>query len=349
MNTTRNNLTALRGVFAIIIFLHHFLPYRGVEAGIDIGGNIAVLFFFVLSGYALTISYKDKVECSNFFYGKFLIRRGSKIYPIQWLTLALALILGAEAWIAVPFHFTLAQSYVPRWEINWTLNKASWFLSSLTFSYLIFVPLLRLFLKYGRKMYMLYGGVVIAWMVISVALPTSIGRRWLCYINPFARSLDFTLGMVIALQTDRLKHWSDRLNGSLLTVLEVVAVALIALSQIYTPWFPGRFIPKQYYYPFVGFLLCLFASECRGRISFLLNWKPLVRLGGISLGVYMFQGACISLSHATDSWPDAPALFFIFIILVLISWLYETYLAPRAARWFTTCCECIFKIDKAKS
>ena len=212
MNTTRNNLTALRGLFAIIIFLHHFLPYRGVELGVDIGGNIAVLFFFVLSGYALTMSYRDLVERPDFSYGKFLIRRGSKIYPIQWLTLSLALILGAKAWVAVPFHFTLTQSYVPRWQINWTLNTASWFLSSLTFSYIFFVPLLRLFLRYGRKMYILYLGSVIAWMVISVALPTSIGRRWLCYINPFARSLDFTLGMIIALQTDRLKRWTDGLN-----------------------------------------------------------------------------------------------------------------------------------------
>lgn len=336
MNTTRNNLASLRGLFAIMIFLHHFLPDRGIALGIDMG-NIVVLFFFVLSGYALTMSYRDRVQRPDFSYGKFLVRRGSKIYPIQWLSLALALVFGAKAWAAVPFHFTLTQSYVPRWEINWTLNTASWFLSSLTFSYIIFVPLLRMFLRYGRKMYVLYLMAVVAWAVFSVVLPASIGRRWLCYINPFARALDFTLGMIIALQSENLKRWADRLNGPVVTVLELAALALVALSLVYTPWFPGRFIPKQYWYPVIGFMICLFASECRGLVSSLLNSKPLIFLGSLSLGIYMFQALCISLSHEIASWPNFPALLFIFVILLLLSWLYETYLAPRASRWFTAC------------
>ncbi len=342
MNTTRNNLTALRGLFAIMIFLHHFLPDRGIALHIDMG-NIAVLFFFILSGYALTISYRDRVQRPDFSYGSFLVRRGSKIYPIQWLTLFLALILGAKVWVAVPFHFTLTQSYVPRWQINWTLNTASWFLSSLTFSYLIFVPLLRFFLRYGRKIYVLYLVVAVAWAIFAVVLPASIGRRWLCTINPFARALDFVLGMIIALQSERLKSWVNRLSVSVITVFEVMALAFVALSLVYKPWFPGRFIPRQYWYPAIGFLVCIFASECRGLVSSLLNWQPLVRLGNMSLGIYMFQAACIRLSHEIASWSDAPALLFIFVVLLLASWLYETYLAPRAARWFTACGECLLR------
>ena len=168
-------------------------------------------------------------------------------------------------------------------------------------------------------------------------LPTSIGRRWLCYINPFARALDFTLGMVIALQSERLICWANRLKGSLLTVLEVVSLALIALSLLWTPWFPGLFIPKQYWYPVIGFLVCLFAAECKGLVSSLFNWQPLVGLGALSLGIYMFQDVCLRLSHQIVSWPNVPTLFFLFGILLLLSWLYEKYLAPRAARWFTAC------------
>ncbi len=335
MNTTRNNLTALRGLFAVMIFLHHFLPSRGVALGIDMG-SLAVLFFFVLSGYSLTLSYKRRINETSFSYRKYLVHRGSKIYPIQWLTLALALYYDGGPWAAVPFHFTLTQSFVLSWKINWTLNTPSWFLSSLLFSYLVFPLLLRSFFKYGRKMYWLYVLAVVAWAAASVLLPSSVGRRWLCYINPFARVLDFMLGMILALQTERLKGWTGQLNGLIVTVLEALALSLVALSLVYTPWFPGRFIPKSYWYPEIMFLIALFASECRGAFSALFNIKPFLWIGEMSLSIYMFQMFCGHLfGSGMSDWPIGPALACMFAGLLAVSALATYVILPWCARWFT--------------
>ncbi len=40
------SLQALRGIFAIFIFLNH-------AAGFDAGGDVGVAFFFILSGFVL--------------------------------------------------------------------------------------------------------------------------------------------------------------------------------------------------------------------------------------------------------------------------------------------------------
>ena len=50
-----NNLTVLRGIFIIMIVLHHLNLYEG-------GGTLGVAFFFMLGGFALSLGYYDKVS-----------------------------------------------------------------------------------------------------------------------------------------------------------------------------------------------------------------------------------------------------------------------------------------------
>lgn len=336
--SVRTSLNGLRGLLAILIFLHHFVPLRGIETGADFG-NFVVMAFFALSGYSLTMSYRDRVTRPDFSFKSFLVRRGARIYPIQWLTVLLAVLAGGASLQALPFHLTLTQSFFPKWEIYWVMNIASWYLSSLLLSYLLFVPVLRLFLKYGRTMHVLFVLAVIGWAAVSVLLPASIGRRWLCYVNPFARVLDFVLGVVVALQIGSVRQRMQRLSVPVLTLLEVLAVAVAALSMVWTPWFAGRFIPKAYWYPAVVFLIVMFASQCRGVVSGLLHLRPCTLLGEMSLSIYMMQAFCIGLyGYRLVSWPHVPALALMFAGLCLVSWVVTKYYLPWSADWFSRMC-----------
>ena len=74
---------SLRGICALLIVLHHY-PHQemGITYTYDFGNTI-VLFFFVLSGYGISLAWKNKIErLSKQFY----IKRFAKIFPIRiWI------------------------------------------------------------------------------------------------------------------------------------------------------------------------------------------------------------------------------------------------------------------------
>src|SRR5436190_9360336 len=83
-----NALTATRAFAAIMVFIHHYgynlFPFSLCEKLFH-SGNIAVSYFFVLSGFVLYISYREK----DISYLDYLKRRVARIAPVYWLALAL--------------------------------------------------------------------------------------------------------------------------------------------------------------------------------------------------------------------------------------------------------------------
>ena len=67
-------ISSLRFIFIIAIFLHHTIAYTG-------GGYVGVEFFFVLGGFVMTLGYKDRISGSEFSYKPFLFKRMAKYYP----------------------------------------------------------------------------------------------------------------------------------------------------------------------------------------------------------------------------------------------------------------------------
>ncbi len=73
-------LDSLRFLFMLVIFFHHYGLYPH-------GGGFAVSFFFVLSGFSLTIGYRDRVLQPGFNYLSYITKRLVKFYPLHWLVL----------------------------------------------------------------------------------------------------------------------------------------------------------------------------------------------------------------------------------------------------------------------
>lgn len=98
------SLISLRGIFILFIFLHH----AGVYAG---GGSMAVAFFFVLSGFSMTLGYKDRVLKPEFSYKQYIARRCIKFYPLHWITLIADIpyvLMGVLNWWLIPLFFVNA-------------------------------------------------------------------------------------------------------------------------------------------------------------------------------------------------------------------------------------------------
>lgn len=109
-------LDALRGIAAIGVVLHHEAPLYGAP-GLFPRAYLAVDFFFMLSGFVLTLAFEPKLR-DGLDTGTFMIRRIARLWPV----LAVGVLIGA-LW---------------RWSIGATMQ-----LGLLTLSGLMLVPILR--------------------------------------------------------------------------------------------------------------------------------------------------------------------------------------------------------------
>src|ERR1035437_10821131 len=85
-----NSLTATRAIAAIMVFIHHFgrdiFPFNRCPS-VFTSGNIAVGYFFMLSGFVLYITYYLK----DISFGDYIKKRISRIVPIYEIALLLTI------------------------------------------------------------------------------------------------------------------------------------------------------------------------------------------------------------------------------------------------------------------
>jgi peptidoglycan/LPS O-acetylase OafA/YrhL len=141
-----DSLTSTRFIAAMLIILYHI---RASEIPVikpltDLTPYM-ISFFFVLSGFVMTLVYYQPGK--HFNYRDFWIARISRIYPIHLLSFALACIHYADALGKIKSAEYLSavllfQAWIPKYAL--TFNFPAWTLSVEMFFYLLF-PFLILF------------------------------------------------------------------------------------------------------------------------------------------------------------------------------------------------------------
>lgn len=134
-----------RVIGALMVFMCHF------DSSLSRLGNIAVEFFFVLSGFSLTIGYYHK----NISFKQYMWRRIKRIYPLYLLVLLLCFVelsikIGfPSAIIRLPGHLFLLQVFVPHTSYVLGFAGASWYVATLFYCYIVFYVIRRLRLGGG--------------------------------------------------------------------------------------------------------------------------------------------------------------------------------------------------------
>ena len=226
-------LTSLRGIFILFIFFHHCLNlYTG-------GGSLAVTFFFIASGFSLTLGYHNRVKEPTFSFKQYITRRAVKFYPLHWICLlvSLPLVFTPSNWKQLPILVTnaaLMQSWIPMQDIYFSFNSVSWFLSDILFFAAVFPFVYRWIDGASQKSrYTVVIAVLIFYVVLAISLPPE-HRHAVLYINPLVRLLDFMFGIFLAKIFLQLKD-NNRVNdviGSHRLLVELIIITTIALLVI---------------------------------------------------------------------------------------------------------------------
>ncbi|MFC5453454.1 acyltransferase family protein [Prosthecobacter fluviatilis] len=136
MNKRNEGLDLIRAVAVILVLLRHMepCPSGGAVWWSDLvnlarcGGWIGVDLFFVLSGYLVSgLLFQEWKRQGSVSVGRFLIRRGFKIYPPLWLLLIVTVSfrwVSKGTWDSQKFaaEILFVQNYWPGlWPHTWSL------------------------------------------------------------------------------------------------------------------------------------------------------------------------------------------------------------------------------------
>ena len=93
------------------IFMCHYFSNLGFHS-FYYGGDAGVTFFFILSGFVLSIGSGASVEDRTFRYLQFLRKRLAKIYPLHLVTFTIALCMSFVAGVKFNIIKTLLHVFM---------------------------------------------------------------------------------------------------------------------------------------------------------------------------------------------------------------------------------------------
>lgn len=145
--TVNYNLEILRGFAALIVVISHiFFHYQYFDASYSPRlvkyfippGHLAVLIFFILSGYVIGLNHKERLAGKNVF--TYLKKRFVRIYPIYFIATIFAIIIAWHHYPAKDMFANLTITQNITHEVIWENNPA-WTLNYEILYYLIFIAI----------------------------------------------------------------------------------------------------------------------------------------------------------------------------------------------------------------
>ena len=301
-----DSLTPFRFFSCVVVIIFHF---GEVLPGWSYFERVAfqmLSFFFVLSGFVLTISHNQKSTP----FKPFMKARAVRIYPCFIIALILTLfaqltdgrnvdvghipIIGA----LVLLHLLLLHAWTP---LSQTLNFPSWSLSVEMALYFCFPFIKKTIERYNPKPKHFMFFACVFWFITQLILSFSITQvqTYRGFITgmvnyfPLSHLCSFILGIAVAylyisLSNKHLEYWRKVSLPAMMFFVPIAACIIIK-----NDWIEGLIN-----YPIASessassilfsFFIFLMAVD-RSWLTKCLSIKPLLLLGEASYGMYLFQ------------------------------------------------------------
>ena len=350
-----DSLTSLRWWAALAVFFFHIrnlVPLPAPIGEIARYGNFGVAFFFILSGFVLTWSWRPTVGIGTFYW-----RRFARIYPLHIVTLLIAIPVfyslspdPAQTWVkpldvaVLVLCVLLLQGWSRDPAVLFAGNPAAWTLTAEMFFYAAHPFLSRVLRVLSSR--------AALWSAVGV-LALSVGARTLMVVDPtgwlaglpwpILRINEFIIGMCLAWAIrlgwrPRVPVWVPvALLAAFLLGLQVLQrvpqldfvldIATSYVSEIMTALF--------------ALLICAFASADLAERTRVSRHRILVLLGEWSYAFYLIHATLIYIVlGAIGPQHGVVGAVWIIVLLaasVLLAWglhaLVERPVESRLRRW----------------
>ena len=339
------SLISLRFFFALRVYASHLKPFLGGNSKVYdwIYENVlsipfGVSFFYILSGFVLSYSYRDKILLRTKKRSEFFIDRLIRIYPLHLITFFLVIPVSEEfyymgnmfGWIIKLFsQVTLLQSFVPIKSVYFSYNGPSWSLSNALFFYAIFPIVIFILNRLRFRRYVFI--ITILFLIILPFLMDQVNQEfntWIFYVNPLFRSIDFIIGIILFSVYIKTKHY--KMSGVVYSLIEIVSI-LIFVGYIGAKDLIPEVIRDSYGNWLPLSIIILAFSYGKGFLSNkILNKKVFVLLGNISFGIFIFHGVVLRYFKVANNYltiNDPLIIVFItFTLTVVFSFLSAKYI-----------------------
>ena len=350
----RPALDGLRGIFVLLVLaVHSGVPFMQ-GAGIGVDG------FFVLSGFLITcLLLQEWQEHGSISLRRFYIRRALRLLPALYALLAVLSVItlvsldgeGATAtWRGIVLSFlystNLVSVFFNDYQIGVGLMSHSWSLALEEQFYVVWPALLIALLSLRlttKQMIACIGVLVAAAPLWRLWILNSGGAAYLAVNTRMDVLLvGCALGVLAAGGVIRPSESAARWTRWI-----AAAGTGLLLYFIISPGWSSNLSPEYQLSLFQALLalgpaaliLHLVVSP-EGQIAKLLSWKPLVQVGIVSYGIYLWHNPVFFLvSSGTPGWSDLPteiARLAITAVLVVLSYRYIERPMLRMKERFST-------------
>ena len=294
-------LDALRFFAFLLVFCDHAPIYHGWFVAVREMGAFGLCIFFSLSAYLIaTLLLRERELTGTVRLRAFAARRALRIWPLYFAVIGIAFLIGtiwtraqADGRYVALLSLLLGNLFVL--QHNWAgmgLIAPLWSIS-LEEQFYLCIPMLARF--GGRRAIAAFSAIT---LVVAYGVLVWLGQRGAypistVWANSFVQFQFFAAGALVALSTySRTIRLSLALRG---LILVAVLLCFLVAAQHYGlhGW---AMVPTSYLV--IGYLLALVATV--GILIATLNLplrvpRPLLYLGRISFGLYLFHDLFIEL------------------------------------------------------
>jgi exopolysaccharide production protein ExoZ len=342
----QNGIEALRGIAAMSVLLFHcvgLLPWNvsGTPFSIFGVGWIGVDLFFAISGYVITASatrQKDRPDYTAYFWRARLAR----ILPLYYFTTAFFLLavssaaLDKDAPSQILSHLFLIHNFFQ--GAAFSINGVTWSLSVELQFYVLAFFIVPLIARSGRATlitgYLALFGGVLAYRFACWYWLYKTGASDDAFIHLFSQVpalIDsFALGgLICMLKLPRLTRAQTVLLGFLaFSLLMAIYFIYDANAARYWASLPMAVLFRSLVALFAGVALLLAMSI---RMSPL--WRPMLELGKISYGIYLWHLIVLYLVQRHVPFKGTAAVFTIIALTLMLAKLNHLAIEMPFMRW----------------
>ncbi len=314
-------LDGIRGLAVLAVVLYH------LDVSWMTGGFLGVSLFFTLSGFLITnLVLAEESKTGGLALGSFWARRGRRLLPAMFVTLAVAVVFGylaadADQLRRLPGDVWSSLGYVTNWRFIVAGDAYGagyqepsplahfWSLAIEEQFYLVFPLVAALLVRRGatrRAWFAVFGAVLVASMAATLVLydRSDTART---YFGTDTRMAELVAGVLLAVAVrmelpDRIRRLPGR--WALAAVPLVASVVLWVVVDLSDQWLyqGGLWL--------VALVSCglILAALDHGPVSAVLSVRPLVWLGLLSYGIYLYHWPIFRWLDETSTGLDGVAL-----------------------------------------